>query len=163
MSSLRNKLIKNNGKVNWMPAHIKDGRFGEWLRELKDWNFSRSRYWGTPLPVWKCTDCHNIEVIGSREDLKAQKFSTNRFFYIRHGESEKNNRENPIMSSRWPETKKYHLTKKGIDQVKRTSKQIQKMGVVDLIFASDFTLTEEPAAIVAHSLGLSVQYDKPLR
>ena len=163
MSSLRNKLIKNNGKVNWMPAHIKDGRFGEWLRELKDWNFSRSRYWGTPLPVWKCTDCHNIEVIGSREDLKAQKFSTNRFFYIRHGESEKNNRENPIMSSRWPETKKYHLTKKGIDQVKRTSKQIQKMGGVDLIFASDFTRTKETAEIVAKSLGIRVQYDKRLR
>ncbi|OGL87863.1 hypothetical protein A3I42_03145 [Candidatus Uhrbacteria bacterium RIFCSPLOWO2_02_FULL_49_11] len=54
MSKLRNELIEANGQINWVPSYIKEGRFGEWLREVKDWAFSRERYWGTPLPIWRC-------------------------------------------------------------------------------------------------------------
>ena len=69
MSSLRDELLAENDKIHWEPAHIKDGRFGEWLREIKDWAFSRSRYWGTPLPVWRC-DCGHMDCIGSYQELK---------------------------------------------------------------------------------------------
>ncbi|MFH1142404.1 MAG: isoleucine--tRNA ligase [Candidatus Uhrbacteria bacterium] len=69
MSSLRDKLLTENDKIHWEPDHIKDGRFGEWLREVKDWAFSRSRYWGTPLPVW-CCECGHMDCIGSYEELK---------------------------------------------------------------------------------------------
>lgn len=70
MSALREEIIKNNDLINWEPAHIKTGRFGQWLNELKDWTISRNRYWGTPLPIWECRNCHKIEVIGSLEELK---------------------------------------------------------------------------------------------
>ncbi len=69
MSALRNELIAGNEQINWEPAHIKEGRFGEWLREVKDWAFSRERYWGTPLPIWVCEECGDKQCIGSFAEL----------------------------------------------------------------------------------------------
>ncbi|MFC1757104.1 isoleucine--tRNA ligase [Patescibacteria group bacterium] len=69
MSELKDDLVKNNNKINWVPAHLKDGRFGEWLRNVKDWAISRERYWGTPIPVWVCEKCEELKVVGSIEEL----------------------------------------------------------------------------------------------
>ena len=69
MSALRDRLVANNNTVNWMPDNIKEGRFGNFLENVIDWGLSRSRYCGTPLPVWEC-ECGHYHVIGSREELK---------------------------------------------------------------------------------------------
>ncbi|MDP2587119.1 MAG: isoleucine--tRNA ligase [Candidatus Komeilibacteria bacterium] len=69
MSALSQDLIKENQAINWIPEHIKNGRFGEWLAGVKDWAISRERYWGTPLPIWVCADCQTIKVIGSYQEL----------------------------------------------------------------------------------------------
>lgn len=69
VTAIKDDLIKNNQKINWAPAHLKEGRFGKWLAEVKDWAISRSRYWGTPLPLWRCA-CGEIKVVGSIEELE---------------------------------------------------------------------------------------------
>jgi isoleucyl-tRNA synthetase len=68
-TAVKNQLIANNEKLNWYPEHIKHGRFGDWLKNNVDWAFSRERYWGTPLPVWRCESCSKTECIGSISEL----------------------------------------------------------------------------------------------
>jgi len=70
MSAFREIMEKNNQNINWIPEHIKEGRFGEWLRDAKDWAISRDRYWGTPLPIWKCKKCGKIKVVESIDELE---------------------------------------------------------------------------------------------
>jgi len=69
MTEVRDRLIKNNNTVNWLPDNIKEGRFGNFLENVIDWGLSRERYWGTPLPIWEC-ECGHRHVIGSIAELK---------------------------------------------------------------------------------------------
>lgn len=69
MTKLKEKLIENNNRVEWYPPYVGEKRFGNWLENLNDWAISRSRYWGTPLNLWRC-ECGNIESVGSRAELK---------------------------------------------------------------------------------------------
>ena len=65
----RQQLIEGNERINWYPEHIKHGRFGNWLENNIDWAVSRERYWGTPLPFWKCESCGKATCVGSRAEL----------------------------------------------------------------------------------------------
>ncbi len=69
MTAVRDNLLKNNNTVNWLPDNIKHGRFGNFLENIIDWGLSRSRYWGTPLPIWECS-CGHRHVVGSIAELK---------------------------------------------------------------------------------------------
>ena len=151
MSSLKDELVKENEGINWEPSYIKEGRFGEWLKDIKDWAISRERYWGTPLPVWTCDSCNKREIVGSIADLKSKtKKSTNKYFVMRHGEAENN--INDIISASLES--KHCLTEKGRSQVKESAKGL-KDKKIDLIISSPIERAKETSSIVADVLGLN--------
>jgi isoleucyl-tRNA synthetase len=68
-TAVKDRMIDNNAKINWVPAHVGEGRLGDFLANLKDWALSRDRYWGTPLNLWVCGECGEVTCIGSRAEL----------------------------------------------------------------------------------------------
>lgn len=151
MSKLRDELVKENEKINWEPEYIKEGRFGEWLREIKDWAISRERYWGTPLPVWVNADGTKRIVLDSLETLrKYSKKSDNKYFVMRHGGSEGNKSETVSYKNQAED----HLTEEGRAQAKTAAENLKDKNI-DLLIVSPFARTRETAEIVRETLGLS--------
>ncbi len=68
-TAVKERLLSHNRSVQWVPAHLRDGRMGNWLESVQDWNLSRARYWGTPLPIWICANCSEERCVGSLAEL----------------------------------------------------------------------------------------------
>ncbi|MFA6136342.1 MAG: class I tRNA ligase family protein [Candidatus Paceibacterota bacterium] len=163
VNKVKKQLIENNQKINWVPSHIKDGRFGEWLKEVKDWNFSRERYWGTPLPIWKCDKCDNHRIIENFNQLtELLPKSSNSYILMRHGQSQGNVKG--ISNGNPKDRNKFSLTLKGNVEAQKSAQAIKKNGGVDIIISSDFQRTAQTAKVVAEVLGVKkVIFDKRLR
>ncbi len=149
MSELRDRLVSENQKINWEPDYIKEGRFGDWLREVKDWAISRERYWGTPLPVWESEDKSKRFVVDSIDTLKTRtKKSGNKYFLMRHGEAEQNVKG--VLSS---DNEQVHpLTDLGRQQVRAVAEKIKSENI-DLIFYSPLQRTTETMEEVVKIIG----------
>lgn len=151
MQSVKQELIEENQKVNWEPSHIRDGRMGEWLANVKDWAISRERYWGTPLPIWQSEDGSERIVIGSIAEMRTRiKKSGNTYFAMRHGEAE----NNVLNEMDCTDAKKWKLTEKGREQVREAAEKL-KDEQIDLVYFSPLERTRESASIVAEVLGLT--------
>lgn len=147
MSSLREELVKENEDINWHPEHIREGRFGEWLREVKDWAISRERYWGTPLPIWEDKDGDRI-FVGSVSELKSYIPQRNKFTLVRHGESEANTKD--LIDCDYKNNDS--LTENGREEAKNAGKVVAEKKI-DLIFTSPFNRAKETAQIIAKEIG----------
>ncbi|MCL4405509.1 class I tRNA ligase family protein [Patescibacteria group bacterium] len=166
IQKIKPKLIKSNSKeINWFPEHLKHGRYEKSIEAAPDWNISRNRYWGNPIPAWKCDKCGQTEIIGSIDELSARVGkSKNEYWIMRHGEAETN-----VFDVTDSGQGKFHLTPLGERQAKEAidkfGKELSRQGKrIDLIIASDILRTKETAKIDDKELGgESLTYDERLR
>jgi isoleucyl-tRNA synthetase len=147
VTKIKDNLLKTNQEVHWVPDHLKDGRFGKWLEGARDWAISRNRFWGAPIPIWKCDECDHTEVIGSIREMAEKAVKTDKLFIMRHGEGDHNAKE--IVSSSLEPT--YSLTEKGKQEVKKAAARLKDQQI-DLVFVSPLTRAQETAEIVLENL-----------
>lgn len=115
VTKLKENLLKNNAQTRWVPETIRDGRFGKWLENARDWAVSRNRYWGAPLPVWKCDGCGKSEAFGSMEELFVRvPQRITKLVLARHGESTKQT----LGINAAADTEALPLTEKGQEQAR---------------------------------------------
>jgi isoleucyl-tRNA synthetase len=150
---IKEKLLEENQKINWVPDHIKNGRFGKWLEGAREWSVSRSRYWGAAMPIWKSVDGQEIKVVGSLDEI-AQK-PKNKYIFVRHGEA-KSNVLNILDSGSMADN---NLTEKGVEQIMATANTLN--GDFDMIFSSPVLRAKQSAEILAK--GKEINYDDRLR
>lgn len=163
MQKLRDTLVRENKKIHWIPDNVRDGRMGEWLKEVKDWAISRNRYWGTPLPIWECGGCGAARVIGGRAELaRACGVARNEYVTMRHGLAENNVRS--VVSTDAERSEAYPLTLEGRVAAEAAALELKKRRKKpDMIFASDLRRTRETAEIVGKAFGVPVRLDARLR
>lgn len=160
VTALKDRLASENRKVRWVPQEMRDGRFGKWLLGARDWAISRSRFWGAPLPIWRCERCREAIGIASVSELSARTNRGNRYTLVRHGEAENNVRG--VISSKAKH--RDHLTEKGKEEIRAAGRALRGTDVRAII-ASPFLRTRESAELIADAIGFpkeKIEYDDRL-
>jgi len=151
IQKVKENIIQRADSMNWIPSHLKEGRFKNIVENAPDWNISRNRYWASPLPIWKCEKCQQQTFVSSLEDLKNKtKKSGNTYFVMRHGVSKAN--LDGRISCHVEDVD--HLTEDGKKQIIDSIQEL-KNKEINFIISSDFIRTQETAEIVKRELKIS--------
>lgn len=154
IKKVKNDVIKQAESMNWIPTHLKEGRFKNIMENAPDWNISRNRYWASPLPIWKCEKCKEQTFISSLQDLKDKtKKSGNKYFVIRHGEAD-NNTDNGLRKYKDLEHSA-KLTEKGRKQILESSKNFKEK--IDIVISSPYTRAKETMEITCRQIGFPLE------
>lgn len=149
IQDVKDKMLSENQKVNWVPEHLKNGRFGKIVESAPDWTISRNRFWASPLPIWKSKE-GKVMVVGSIAELKKKvKKSGNRYFVMRHGEAEQNKKN--IVSCKVDDD--HALTEEGRAQVRVAAANVKELGISH-IYSSPFRRARETASLTAEAIGI---------
>lgn len=163
IQKVKNSLLKNAESMNWVPSHLKDGRFRNTMESAPDWTISRNRYWASPLPIWKSSS-GKVMFVNNLEDLKQKtKKSGNKYFVMRHGQAENNIEEEDSVHHK-ELNHKAKLTEKGKAQVLENSKNFKEK--IDIVFCSPFSRSKETAEIACKQIGFPVEeivFDKRIQ
>lgn len=153
VEKIKEQALQTAKKINWVPEHLKEGRFGQWLAGARDWSISRQRFWGSVIPLWVCEKCKEKKVIGSYDELPVFRSLKNKYYLLRHGQAENN--EQDILCGVLANDH-YHLTEKGRSQIENLVPYFKTEGI-DLIIHSPFIRTTETADLIAEFLNLETE------
>lgn len=149
-TALKDRMIEENAKINWYPEEIGTKRLGAWLENVRDWAVSRSRFWGTPLPIWKSDKTGKTICLGSLDEIK-EKTQRNSYVVMRHGEAA--HLIEGVMSSHLEYAERHGLTELGKKQItESTEKMIADNTIPTVIFHSPLRRTRETAELVRDTI-----------
>jgi isoleucyl-tRNA synthetase len=159
VTKLREKIIEESKSIRWIPKEVGTYRFGNWLADAKDWAISRARFWGAPIPAWKCERCRSVRVVGSLDELRALTVErVTKVIFLRHGESVKNRKhildDSPAGSP---------LTHLGKTEAKEAAERIAKMGGVAAVYTSPIERAKETAHLIASHFKKAVTVEEGFR
>lgn len=149
IQDVKKDIVDRNKNINWIPEHLKFGRFGNNIAAAPDWNISRNRYWASPLPFWKCDKCDQAECLGSLADIQKKVPAKNKYIVMRHGEAD-HNLTDRISSS---QSDNNNITEKGRTDVLAAATKL-KAEKIDIIYSSDFPRAKQTTEILAKELGV---------